>query len=276
MRSAAASVGAIALVAASIGITPVANAAATADLAVSQNAAPGTRSVKLTVGINNRGPSGAGPTTLTEQLAASGITSVREISNSAAMTCSVANPPTGYALALLCTIPRLPAGRNWTVTFTVAAPTGTALTSNAQARGRAADPVPANNQSVINARTGPVADIGLKFVSVSTPFPFIGPESAIVDVVNHGPNRSGKVKIAADPLGHQASFGTASNCPSVTTFNKATCVLPSLASGEGWRLAVSYNTQGSGDGDGIPVMSLGSAASFDPNRDNDAILLPVR
>lgn len=259
---------AVAVVLAIIGAVfaaPDAAGSAAADLAVAQVAAPGSGTVTVTVSVTNNGPSAAGAVRLNELIAGTGITAVSTTSNNGRTVCAPIAVPSGFDSALRCTLAQILPGRVWNVAFTVSAPTGTALKFRAGAKGSAADPVPANNVSVVSSWSGPVADIAVKLVSVQGD---LGEEVATVTVTNLGPDTAAEVEV-------KATAGSITSPPTIGCPEKphgVTCLLVNVPPGGKERLEITYVPPRTGNAGVVKLIT--ERGFFDPVATNNSVVLP--
>lgn len=260
--------GAVAVVLAMIAAlvaAPDAAATAAADLSVAQVATPGTGTLKDTVSVTNNGPNAAGAVRLTELIAGTGITDVSIASNNGRTVCAPTTVPSGSNAAYRCTLPQILSGRVWNVAFTISAPTGTPLKLRAAAKGTAADPVSANNVSVVSSWSGPVADIAVKVVSTQGDSTGI---TAVVTVANLGPDTAPgvEVKTTAGSITSPPIIG----CPENALATK--CLLLNLPSGAKARLKISYVPPRTGTAGEVKIIT--ETGFFDPVSTNNTAVLP--
>jgi hypothetical protein len=254
-------------VASSMLLVPAASAVLSADLVVSQVASPRPNGVVvMAVSVTNNGPAAAGATTLTELIGGTGITATSFTSNNTGTTCTPITAPPGFNKASSCTIPQLRPSRTWKLRFTINAKTGTAIKSQATAKGTTADPNTANNVSTATSWTGPVADVGIAFGSNTG----TGPVTASILVTNSGPNKSGEVDLKTSSGQFVASTPNPL-CPVSTDATQ--CTLPAVPAGSSITVMVQFTPPRIG-GTGPTVKILKEFGSFDPNAVNNKVVVP--
>jgi hypothetical protein len=140
---------------------PAADAAplAVSQVSVSPSQAPspkGKAVFKLSVVLRNTETTAAKDVSISESIFGSQITKVSHTST-IATTCGVLPfPVSGYTLARRCAIPRLGAGKSWTLTFSVTAAAGTQLSGWAVAQATIAGaPATAASPSLAAGTTAP-------------------------------------------------------------------------------------------------------------------------
>lgn len=178
-----------------VGVAPIADARDTADLRVTQTAAPKSNDVLvLQDTVTNAGPSAATATVI-ETVSGSGITGMTVSNSTVGVRCKAFAPPAGTAFARRCTtLNPLPSGGIWRLTFRVTGPTGTAVKGTGDVSSSdTSDPEPADNTTSVSSWTGPVADLALSAVSVPG-----NAEAILLSVTNAGPNTAPRVVVSTD------------------------------------------------------------------------------
>lgn len=240
-----------------VALAPSADAAAaSADLVVSQTANPQPGgALDLVISVTNQGPSRAVSVVVHEVITGKSITRISHTSNVSTACRGAAVSPDVSRTARTCRIAALPAGKTWSLTFTVSAPTGTPLDGAATASAKTSDPGLANNSSSVSSWAGPVADLS---VSASSPT-----EGRVqVSVTNNGPNTAPDVSVSQDD---RTVFGGGGDC---TTGNL--CLLGKLAPGATVSKIISATSGHVVDVSASPLLS------FDPNGENNKKTVTVK
>jgi hypothetical protein len=275
MRRTLLALATIALTVAAGALADPAAGATTADLALTQTAAPQPAGVlDLRIVITNQGPSTAKTVRLNEFLAGSGITSVSHTSNRSKASCRAITPLSGFTLGRQCTIGQLAAGAVWDVTYIVKAPTGTPIQSRAGVHSAVTDPDNANNVATVSSWTGPVTDIAVQFISESAP-DSAGFVTAGISVQNLGPNMSNNIVLSASEgewLGTTSGL-IAPICPDTAVAAALdACAVGAFPAGEGTTADLKFF--------GIPthapltVSVYSTSGTFDPVSSDDTTSVP--
>jgi uncharacterized repeat protein (TIGR01451 family) len=246
-------------------VPAAARAATSADLSVTQSAAPEPGgALTFTDTVTNHGPSRASSVVLRELVAGTGLTSVKVASSSLPTKCKAYNPPAGYQFARHCNINSLAADASWVVTFTVTGPTGTAVKARAAIPTGTTDPDAANNASVVNSWLGPVARLS---ISVSGPAPLscqAGTQTCLASwpfvVTNNGPNAT------VDARARGGAFRT--NTGEACDISRGYCDIGVLAAGQS---RVGAVVTGTSPMPGRVTVCLSDPGSFNPDATNGEV-----